>query len=131
MVVTDPIADFLTRIRNANTVYMEKVEIPASKTKMGLANILKEEGYIKDVEYIEDGKQGIIRVYLKYAGKERVISGLKRISRPGLRVYAKNDELPKVLGGLGIAVISTSNGLMTDKAARKAGLGGEVLCYIW
>lgn len=131
MVVTDPIADFLTRIRNANTVYMEKVEIPASKTKMGLANILKEEGYIKDVEYIEDGKQGIIRVYLKYAGKERVISGLKRISRPGLRVYAKNDELPKVLGGLGIAVISTSNGLMTDKAARKAGLGGEVLCYVW
>lgn len=131
MVVTDPIADFLTRIRNANTVYMEKVEIPASKTKMGLANILKEEGYVKDVEYIEDGKQGIIRIYLKYAGKERVISGLKRISRPGLRVYAKNDELPKVLGGLGIAVVSTSGGLMTDKQARKAGLGGEVLCYIW
>ena len=131
MVVTDPIADFLTRIRNANTVYMEKVEIPASKTKMGLANILKDEGYIKDVEYIEDGKQGIIRIYLKYAGKERVISGLKRISRPGLRVYAKNDELPKVLGGLGIAVISTSQGLMTDKLARKSGLGGEVLCYIW
>lgn len=131
MVVTDPIADFLTRIRNANTVYMEKVEIPASKAKMGLANIMKEEGYIKDVEYIEDGKQGIIRVYLKYAGKERVISGLKRISRPGLRVYAKSDELPKVLGGLGIAVVSTSGGLMTDKQARKAGLGGEVLCYIW
>jgi small subunit ribosomal protein S8 len=132
MVVTDPIADFLTRIRNANMVYMEKVEIPASKTKMALANILKEEGFIKDVEYIEDGKQGIIRLYLKYAGsKERVISGLKRISRPGLRVYAKKDELPKVLGGLGIAVVSTSSGLMTDKNARKQGLGGEVLCYVW
>ena len=132
MVVTDPIADFLTRIRNANMVYTEKVEIPASKTKMAMANILKDEGFIKDVEYIEDGKQGIIRVYLKYAGsKERVITGLKRISRPGLRVYAKKDELPKVLGGLGIAIVSTSNGLMTDKKARKQGLGGEVLCYVW
>ncbi|MCR4963161.1 MAG: 30S ribosomal protein S8 [Firmicutes bacterium] len=131
MVVTDPIADFLTRIRNANMVYMEKVEIPASRTKMGIANILKEEGYIKDVEYVEDGKQGIIRLYLKYAGKERVISGLKRISKPGLRVYANKDELPKVLGGLGIAVVSTSSGLMTDKHARKQGLGGEVLCYVW
>ena len=132
MVVTDPIADFLTRIRNANMVYTEKVEIPASKTKMAMANILKDEGFIKDVEYIEDGKQGIIRVYLKYAdSKERVITGLKRISRPGLRVYAKKDELPKVLGGLGLAIVSTSNGLMTDKNARKAGLGGEVLCYVW
>ena len=132
MVVTDPIADFLTRIRNANMVYTEKVEIPASKTKMAMANILKDEGFIKDVEYIEDGKQGIIRVYLKYAGnKERVITGLKRISRPGLRVYAKKDELPRVLGGLGIAIVSTSSGLMTDKNARKAGLGGEVLCYVW
>ena len=131
MVVTDPIADFLTRIRNANMVYTEKVEIPASKTKMAMANILKDEGFIKDVEYIEDGKQGVIRLYLKYAGKERVISGLKRISRPGLRVYAKKDELPKVLGGLGIAIVSTSSGLMTDKNARKQGLGGEVLCYIW
>ena len=132
MVVTDPIADFLTRIRNANMVCTEKVEIPASKTKMAMANILKDEGFIKDVEYIEDGKQGIIRVYLKYAGsKERVITGLKRISRPGLRVYAQKDELPKVLGGLGIAIVSTSNGLMTDKNARKAGLGGEVLCYVW
>ena len=131
MVVTDPIADFLTRIRNANMVYMDKVEIPASKTKLALANILKDEGFIKDVEYIEDGKQGVIRVYLKYAEKKRVISGLKRISRPGLRVYAKKDELPKVLGGLGIAVVSTSSGLMTDKNARKQGLGGEVLCYIW
>ncbi len=131
MVVTDPIADFLTRIRNANMVYMDKVEIPASKTKTGLANILKDEGYIKDVEYVEDGKQGILRLYLKYAGKERVISGLKRISRPGLRVYARKDELPKVLGGLGIAIVSTSSGLMTDKNARKQGLGGEVLCYVW
>jgi small subunit ribosomal protein S8 len=132
MVVTDPIADFLTRIRNANMVFTDKVEIPASKTKMALSEILKEEGFIKDVEYIEDGKQGIIRVYLKYAGnKERVITGLKRISRPGLRVYAKKDELPKVLGGLGIAVVSTSNGLMSDKKARKAELGGEVLCYVW
>ena len=132
MVMTDPIADFLTRIRNANTVYMEKVEIPASKTKLGLANILNEEGYIKDVEYIEDGKQGFLRLYLKYgANREKVITGLKRISRPGLRVYAQKDELPKVLGGLGIAIISTSKGLMTDKDARKAGVGGEVMCYIW
>jgi len=133
VVVTDPIADFLTRIRNANTVYMEKVEVPASKTKMALATILKEEGFVKGVEYIEDGKQGIIRLYLKYGSnnKEKVITGLKRISRPGLRVYAKKDELPKVLGGLGIAVVSTSCGLMTDKNARKQGLGGEVLCYIW
>jgi small subunit ribosomal protein S8 len=132
MVVTDPIADFLTRIRNANMVYIEKVEIPASHTKMAMANILKEEGFIKDVEYIEDGKQGIIRLYLKYTpAREKVISGLKRISRPGLRVYAKKDELPKVLGGLGIAIVSTSSGLMTEKKARKAGLGGEVLCYVW
>ncbi len=132
MVMTDPIADFLTRIRNANTVYMEKVETPASKTKLNLANILKEEGYIKDVEYIEDGKQGFLRLYLKYgANREKVITGLKRISRPGLRVYAQKDELPKVLGGLGIAIISTSKGLMTDKDARKAGVGGEVMCYIW
>ncbi|MEG0998369.1 MAG: 30S ribosomal protein S8 [Clostridiales bacterium] len=132
MVMTDPIADFLTRIRNANTVYMEKVEIPASKTKMNLAKILKEEGYINDVEYIEDGKQGFIRLYLKYGNnRERVITGLKRISRPGLRVYAKSDVVPRVLGGLGIAVISTSRGLMTDKEARAAGTGGEVMCYIW
>lgn len=132
MVVTDPIADFLTRIRNANMVYMDKVEIPGSKTKLGLANIMKAEGFVKDVEFIEDGKQGIIRVYLKYgANKERVITGLKRISKPGLRVHAQKDELPKVLGGLGIAVVSTSQGLMTDKQARKAGCGGEILCYIW
>ncbi len=132
MVVTDPIADFLTRIRNANMVLMDKVEIPASKTKMGLAEILKAEGFINDVELIEDGKQGVIRVYLKYgAGREKIINGLKRISKPGLRVYAGKDELPRVMGGLGIAIISTSKGLMVDRVARKEGLGGEVLCYVW
>ncbi len=132
MVVTDPIADFLTRIRNANMVLMDKVEIPASKTKMGLAEILKAEGFINDVEYIEDGKQGVIRVYLKYgAGREKIINGLKRISKPGLRVYAGKDELPRVMGGLGIAIISTSKGLMVDGKARNEGLGGEVLCYVW
>lgn len=132
MVMTDPIADFLTRIRNANMVMHEKVEIPASKTKIALAEILKNEGFIKDYEQIEDGKQGIIRVYLKYgANKEKVITGLRRISKPGLKVYCKKDEIPKVLGGLGIAVISTSKGIVTDKEARKLGLGGEVICYVW
>ncbi|MGI6065797.1 MAG: 30S ribosomal protein S8 [Bacillota bacterium] len=132
MVMTDPIADFLTRIRNANTVYQDKVEIPASRIKQGLANILKDEGFIKDVEYIEDGKQGILRLYLKYGtNREKVITGLKRISKPGLRVYARKDQVPKVLGGLGVAVVSTSKGLMTDKQARKEGLGGEIVCYIW
>lgn len=132
MAMTDPIADLLTRIRNANMVYHEKVEIPASKTKKAIADIFKSEGYIKDCEYIDDGKQGIIRMYLKYGpNKEKVITGLKRISKPGLRVYAKKDEIPKVLGGLGTAVISTSQGIMTDKEARKLGLGGEVICYIW
>ena len=132
MVMTDPIADFLTRIRNANMVMHEKVEIPASKTKIALAEILKNEGFIKDYEQIEDGKQGVIRVYLKYGpNREKVISGLKRISKPGLTVYCKKDEIPKVLGGLGIAIISTSKGIMTDKEARKLGLGGEVICYVW
>ncbi|HAA90118.1 MAG TPA: 30S ribosomal protein S8 [Peptococcaceae bacterium] len=130
--MTDPIADFLTRIRNANQVYKEQVDIPASKMKKELAEILKREGFIKNYEYIEDGKQGILRLYLKYGpNKEKVITGLKRISKPGLRVYVKKHEIPKVLGGLGIAVISTSKGLMTDKQARKEGLGGEVICYIW
>lgn len=130
--MTDPIADFLTRIRNANMAYHEKVEVPASRVKRAMAEILKNEGYIKDYEYIEDGKQGILRIYLKYGpNKERVITGLKRISRPGLRIYAKKDQLPRVLGGLGIAVISTSKGIMTDKQARREGLGGEVICYIW
>lgn len=132
MVMTDPIADFLTRIRNANSVNHEKVEIPASTTKKTLADILKEEGLIKDFDYIEDGKQGILRLYLKYGpNKEKVITGIKRISKPGLRVYVKKDEVPRVLGGLGIAVISTSQGMMTDKEARKRGLGGEVICYVW
>ena len=132
MVMTDPIADFLTRIRNASLVYHDKVEVPSSRTKKSLAEILKQEGFIKDCEFIEDGKQGIIRIYLKYgANREKVITGLKRISKPGLRVYAKKEEMPRVLGGLGIAVISTSKGIMTDKQARKEGLGGEVLCYIW
>lgn len=132
MVMTDPIADFLTRVRNANTVYHDKVEAPASKVKKAIAEILKQEGFIKDVEYIADDKQGILRMYLKYGtGKERVITGLKRISKPGLRVYAKHDQVPRVLGGLGIAVISTSKGIMTDKEARKEGLGGEVICYVW
>jgi len=132
MVMTDPVADFLTRIRNGNMVMHETVEIPSSKIKLAIADIMKEEGYIKDYEYIKDGKQGIIRVYLKYGpNKEKVITGIKRISKPGLRVYVKKDEIPKVLGGLGTAVISTSQGLMTDKKARKIGIGGEVLCYIW
>lgn len=132
MVVTDPVADFLTRIRNGNMVMHETVEVPGSKIKMSIADIMKREGYIKDYEYIEDGKQGIIRIYLKYGpNKEKVITGIKRISKPGLRVYVKKDEIPRVLGGLGTAVISTSKGLMTDKEARKAGLGGEVICYIW
>lgn len=132
MVMTDPIADFLTRIRNANTVYHDKVEAPASNVKKAIAEILKQEGYIKDVEFVEDGKQGVLRLYLKYSNsKQRVITGLKRISKPGLRVYAKKDQIPKVLGGLGIAVVSTSQGIMTDKQARQAGLGGEVICYVW
>lgn len=132
MVMSDPVADFLTRIRNGNMVMHETVEVPSSKVKMAIAGIMKDEGYIKEFEYIQDGKQGIIRVYLKYGpNKTRVITGLKRISKPGLRVYVKKDEIPKVLGGLGTAVISTSKGLMTDKVARKQGLGGEVICYIW
>ena len=132
MVMTDPVADFLTRIRNANMVMHETVEVPASKTKLAIAEILKNEGYIKEYEQVEDGKQGVIRVYLKYgANKTKVITGLRRISKPGLKVYCKKDEVPKVLGGLGIAIISTSKGIVTDKEARKLGLGGEVLCYVW
>lgn len=132
MATTDPIADMLTRIRNANIVKHETVEIPASNTKRAIAMLMLREGFIKAVEEIDDGKQGILKLTLKYgSNKERVISGLKRISKPGLRVYAKHDELPKVLGGLGIAIISTPKGILTDKEARKAGVGGEVLCYIW
>lgn len=129
---SDPIADFLTRIRNAGMVYHEKVEIPASNMKKDLAEVLKQEGYIKDYEYIADSKQGILRLYLKYGpNRERVITGLKRISRPGLRVYAKKDNIPRVLSGLGVAIISTSKGIMPDRQARNEGLGGEVICYIW
>jgi small subunit ribosomal protein S8 len=132
MTMTDPIADMLTRIRNANMVQHESVEIPGSKVKLAIADILKHEGFIKEYDFKKDNKQGTIRVYLKYGpNREKVITGLKRISKPGLRVYAQKDQMPKVLGGLGVAVISTSQGIMTDKAARKAGVGGEVLCYIW
>jgi small subunit ribosomal protein S8 len=132
MTMTDPVADMLTRIRNANTVGHVTVDIPASKMKKSIAEILLKEGYIKGFNIIDDGKQGIIRVHMKYgADKQKVISGLKRISKPGLRVYAKSDEVPKVLGGLGIAIISTSNGVMSDKEARKLGVGGEVICYVW
>ena len=132
MVVTDPIADFLTRIRNANMVYMDKVEIPASKTKLALANILKDEGFIKDVEYIEDGKQGVIDIALKYGpNKSQVLLGLRRVSKPGLRIYTDCENMPKVMKGLGIAILSTSKGIMTDKDARKANVGGEVLAFIW
>ncbi len=132
MSMTNPIADFLTRIRNANMVYHETVEVPASKIKRDIAEILKREGFVRDVEYIEDDKQGIIRVFLKYGkDKQRVITGLKRISKPGLRSYVKADDVPKVLNGLGIAIISTSNGVITDKQARAQKIGGEVLAYVW
>ena len=132
MVMTDPIADMLTRIRNANQMKHEYVNIPASKIKLEILNVIKNEGYINDVEFVEDGKQGTIKVTLKYTDKkERVIKGIPRISKPGLRVYAKSTEMPRVLNGLGIAVISTSNGVMTDKEARQKHVGGEVVAYIW
>ena len=121
-----------TRIRNANSVYHEKVEIPGSKIKVAIADVLKREGYIKDYSFAEDNKQGVLTVKLKYgAEREKVITGIKRISRPGLRQYSKRKELPRVLGGLGIAIISTSQGIMSDKQARKAGLGGEIIAYVW
>lgn len=132
MNTTDPVADMLTRIRNANAAKFKTVDIPSSKMKKAIADTLLEEGYIKNIEVIEDGIQGIIRVTLKYDEKgNKVIDGLKRISKPGLRIYASKDELPKVLNGLGIALISTSKGIMTDKKARELGIGGEVLAYIW
>ena len=132
MTMTDPIADMLTRIRNANMVRHEKLEVPASNVKKEIAEILKREGFVRDVEYVEDNKQGIIRIFLKYGkDNERVITGLKRISKPGLRVYAKTNEVPKVLNGLGIALVSTSNGVLTDKEARAKQVGGEVLAYGW
>ena len=132
MHITDPIADMLTRIRNANSAKHDTVDVPASNMKKAIAQILLEEGYIKDFQLIDDGTQGVIRITLKYgAGKEKVISGLRRVSKPGLRVYAGADELPKVLRGLGIAIVSTSKGIMTDKKAREAHVGGEVLAFVW
>ncbi len=132
MVMTDPIADMLTRIRNANQMKHKTVDVPASKLKAEILTVLKHEGYITDFERLNDGVQGTLRITLKYLeNEERVIRGLKKISKPGLRVYAKTDDLPKVLNGLGIAIISTSKGLMTDRAARKQKIGGEVLAYVW
>ena len=132
MHITDPVADMLTRIRNANNAKHDTVDVPASNMKKSIAQILLDEGYIKNFQLIDDGTQGVIRVPLQYGpGKEKVITGLRRVSKPGLRVYARCEELPKVLGGLGIAIISTSKGLMTDKEARKNAIGGEVLAYIW
>lgn len=132
MVMTDPIADMLTRIRNANVVRHERLELPSSKIKVEIADILKREGYIRDYEVKEDNKQGVLRLYLKYAtNDQRVITDLKRISKPGLRVYAKAGEVPRVLNGLGTAIVSTSKGVLSDKEARAQAVGGEVLAYIW
>ena len=132
MQITDPIADMLTRIRNANSAKHETVDVPVSNMKKAIADILLEEGYIKGYEIIDDGKQGMIHITLKYgANKEKVISGLQRVSKPGLRVYAGREELPRVLKGLGIAIISTSKGIMTDKKARAEKIGGEVLAFVW
>ena len=132
MHITDPIADMLTRIRNANNAKHDTVDVPASNMKKAIAQILLEEDYIKNFQLIDDGTQGVIRITLKYnAGKEKVLSGLRRVSKPGLRVYAGADELPRVLRGLGTAIVSTSKGVMTDKKAREAHVGGEVLAFIW
>jgi len=132
MVMTDPIADMLTRIRNANQMRHETVEMPSSKIKVEIAEVLKREGFIKGTEYVEDNKQGILRLSLKYGkNTDRVITGLKRISKPGLRVYVGSTEIPRVLNGLGIAIISTSKGILTDKEARKEQIGGEVIAYVW
>ena len=132
MHITDPVADMLTRIRNANNAKHETVDVPASNMKKSIAQILLDEGYIKSFQIVDDGTQGIIRITLKYnAGKEKVISGLRRVSKPGLRVYVGADELPRVLRGLGIAIVSTSKGVMTDKKAREENVGGEVLAFVW
>ncbi|EJO5348490.1 30S ribosomal protein S8 [Clostridium botulinum] len=132
MVMSDPIADLLTRIRNANIVRHEVVEVPSSNIKKAIANIMLTEGYIRDLEEYRDGSVDMLRITMKYGqNKERIITGLKRISKPGLRVYCRKDETPKVLNGLGVAIVSTSKGIVTDREARKLGVGGEVLCYIW
>ncbi|MGI6722328.1 MAG: 30S ribosomal protein S8 [Anaerovoracaceae bacterium] len=132
MTMTDPIADMLTRIRNANTAEHDTVDVPASKIKKSIAGILADEGYINGFDVIDDDKQGTIRINMKYGpDKEKVINGIKKISKPGLKVYAKASDVPKVLGGLGVAIISTSNGVISDKEARKLGVGGEVICYVW
>lgn len=132
MGMTDPVADLLTRIRNANTVHHEVVEVPSSKMKKSIVDIMLNEGYLKNIEEFNDGSVPMLRLSMKYANnKQKVITGLKRISKPGLRVYTSNEEIPQVLSGLGIAIISTSKGIMTDREARKANVGGEVICYIW
>ena len=131
MHITDPIADMLTRIRNANSARHDTVDVPASNMKKSIAHILLDEGYIKSYQIVDDGTQGVIHITLKYNGKDKVITGLRRVSKPGLRVYVGADELPRVLRGLGIAIVSTSKGVMTDKAARAAHVGGEVLAFVW
>ena len=131
MHITDPIADMLTRIRNANSASHDTVDVPASNMKKSIAQILLDEGYIKSYQIVDDGTQGVIHITLKYTGKDKVITGLRRVSKPGLRVYVGADELPRVLRGLGIAIVSTSKGVMTDKAARAAHVGGEVLAFVW
>jgi small subunit ribosomal protein S8 len=129
--LSDPIADFLTRIRNASRAEHEKVDIPSSKLKLRMAEILKDEGFIKNFRVIEDNKQGVLRVYLKYAGSEKIISGIVRVSRPGRRIYVSKDKIPTILGGMGVAILSTSAGVMTDRQVKKQHLGGEVLAYVW
>ena len=129
--MSDPIADFLTRIRNASRAEHEKVDIPSSKLKLRMAEILKDEGFIKNFRVIEDNKQGMLRVYLKYAGSEKIISGIVRVSRPGRRIYVTKDKIPTILGGMGVAILSTSAGVMTDRQVKKQHLGGEVLAYVW
>lgn len=132
MSMTDPIADFLTRIRNANMVGKDRVEMPSSKLKRSLANILKQEGFIRNYRYLDNKKQGVLRIYLKYGDSgEKVISGLSRVSKPSVRVYVGKEEIPRVQGGIGIAILSTNQGIMSGKQARKQGIGGEVICYVW
>lgn len=132
MTMTDPVADMLTRIRNANRVYKNSVDLPGSKVKLAIADILKTEGFIRDYEFIKDSGQGVLKIHLKYSPERlRAINGMRRISKPGLRIYAAKDQVPRVLGGLGVAIISTSKGILTDKLSRKLGVGGEVLCYVW